>query len=400
MSYATLEKETPVLKRNVFAFLAGAALIGCNSVDESDPANPVTPSAEAPATNSVAGTKVYEEKVSATAGFSVYKQGDRYLMLADAHLDKDKGIVPVVREALRKSSVVEAYQALQALKVVPTEVPAELIQIDGEISSSRLSRETAPRRGKRVSEVEEGGDAPDLGPVKALAKSAAEEPEWDWIGDAEWFEGLVRAQHSNEYEAFRTNKTYWTLSKEGYDHYAAGMAASFNGNGRLRGWYETCFFDCWWEDSFDWTIQSRYVKFASYLGNKYSQFIKVRADGYGPTPRVHLGLMWDDNSSANPTPNADISVSITSFSNNALKWTVKNSGSANLTDPWVKLVWKSGTGNTTTEFQVPSLTPGQTWSESRYAGDAITSVTITVDSKNQITESSELNNTATKSHTP
>jgi hypothetical protein len=370
------------------------SIISCKKEEPLKPGTSNAPLVKNPESDFNAGKVILRESISSTATIEFHELEDEVMISIGGHIDEDPELLAKVNVALQEKTLADIYSKVFNSENSRKNVPQILLDLDEKYKTNAVD-------DKNLANAE--GLAPDQGEENTETTSGA---RIDYTVDANWFiNSVVRAKSpsSNENEFLRTNQPSAWASRKGYYHVAFGMAASLNSTARFRGWYESCFlFSCSWESNFNVTIQPRYWQSYSWRGNESHKHRKFQVDGNAPEKRIHFGLTWSEDraTSTPPSSSADMSAHITSFSNNYLSWYVKNNGSTTIYNPWVKFTY-SGVGSTgatqVDEWQIlGSFPPGHTYGDTRYANAL--SATVQIDSKNLISESNELNNSASRSN--
>lgn len=379
----------------VLGILTGAALVGCNSTDEANPAQSPKPAQDARPSAITGGKIVFEEPLTPTATYSIVEEEDGFYSQIVGHADKDRELIAAMQEAIRGKSFVEAHKALQSLKTAPSATPDYLVNLDERARLADLAAKPPANPQPEDAASEEAVEPPRL-----LAKAAASEPAWDWNADAAWFKDLVRQYDGRnpEVEYFDLNENFMGYAEKkqwGYRHYSIGMVASHVNSGRMQSWSWNCnlFGECSWGSYSQTALPPRNFAIRDYRSKSSKYNRRLRVEGSW----VHLGLTYDVNSNAQPPSLPDLVPFINDFTGNYLDWGIRNSGTVTVSNPWVKLT-HSPSGEVR-EWQMNiTLAPGQSFTENnRYTGQNGSHVEIFIDNRGLIRESNEVNNITARS---
>ncbi len=388
---------------SVILFLIGIALMSCEK-DSKEELQPDHVDNEEQVESTNAGKKVLARKLSPTCEVTFFEQENEVMIGVDGSLDHDTDMLPDIQAALAQSSLVDVYTSLFTEGNAKIDVPQVIKDLD--------LKYRAQNNEIQENELDDLEDEEMSVPTGSTSENNnARTSGIDWDDDAKWFKKLVRSKTpgKNELEHFATNKSWASKSSKGYYHMAFGMAASADYGAKFEGWWRKCgLFSCSWESHFSYTIKPRYWSLRSWSGSEKRKNRKFRIEGLAKDgsseKRVHLGVTWSDDRESTgggggSTSNSDLAIYISGYSKNNLTWYVKNTGSTTLSLPWITFTYYgvAGGGSSTDTWQIPaSLSPGQTYGDTRYANAS--SVRIVIDSKGLIRESNELNNTATRSN--
>lgn len=388
---------------SLMLLIAGIALMSCEkeSKEELQTDHVVN---EEPVESSNEGKKILARKLSSTCEVAFYEQEDQVMIGVDGSIDYDIEMLEDIQSALDQPSLIDVYTSLFSEGNAKIDVPQVIKDLDVKYRAQILETEK-----NELDDLEDEEMSEPTG--SASENKNARIAGIDWDKDATWFKKLVRSKTpgKNELEYIATNKSSVSKSSKGYYHMAFGMAASSDYGAKFEGWWRKCgLFSCSWESHFSYTIKPRYWSLRSWSGSEKRKNRKFRIEGLAKDgsseKRVHLGVTWSDDrvttgGGGGSTSNSDLAVYISGYSKNNLSWYVKNTGSTTLSSPWITFTYYgvAGGGSSTDTWQIPAtLSPGQTYGDSRYANAS--SVRIVIDSKGLINESNELNNTATRSN--
>jgi hypothetical protein len=265
------------------------AFVGCTSTDEPGPTQ--APAVKNEGEEQVMGEKVFEDQLSKTSKFAIYKQEDGLMLQMHGNMDQDEKIISGLENSLKQGSLLDVYNKIQSLKEVAVPAPKLILDLDAE---SRLNESRAAQE-PQAPLVTHGTDAQeDIGNKGFLAKSGAAEPAWDWDADARWFRDVVHSFGRGNHEFIETNMARTGTDQNGSHHFAVGMAASHIASAQFRGWYQSCgWFSCSNIDYFNVRLEPRAFTTFSWRGSSSSRTRSFLMTGLDPSKRVHFGLMWD-----------------------------------------------------------------------------------------------------------
>ena len=269
------------------------AFVGCTTTDESGPTQVQAPAVKNEGAEQVLGEKVFEDQLSNTSKFTIYKQEDGLMLRMQGNMDQDGKLLSGLENAFKGGSLLDVYNKIQSLKEVPVPAPKLILDLDAEskVNESRAVKlpqaPVVPIRTDSLEPIVNKG---------IIAKTSATEPAWDWDADARWFTDVVHSFGTARHEFILTNYTRAGTDQNGTHHFAVGMAASHIAPARFEGWYQSCGFlglSCSNHDYFNVTLDPRTYTWFSWRGSSSSYTRSFEMWGMDPSKRVHFGLMWD-----------------------------------------------------------------------------------------------------------